>query len=75
MPDQPTQKASATPSPKRSSSTTNGPYVFVVGGDAGEYGGPHEAGDVVPSSAPAHKLTEWAEAGVIKRAKPPRKDK
>lgn len=68
-------KASATPSPKRSTPTKDTPYVFTVGGDAGPYGGPHEAGDVVPSSAPSHKLSEWTEAGVIKRANPPRKDK
>ncbi len=56
-------------------STANATYVYTIGGDAGTYGGPHEAGDNVPSSVPSVKLKEWASAGVIKRAKPPRKDK
>lgn len=54
---------------------TNATYVYTVSGDAGSYGGPHEVGDNVPKSVPAVKLKEWSDAGVIKRANPPRKDK
>lgn len=61
---------------KTTSTSAKATYRYTVGGDAGTYGGPHEAGDNVPSSVPQMKLIEWETAGVIRRVQTqPRKDK